>query len=141
MINKWHSWLAMTKHDKLWHQNDMTDELDEYYQETKIIKKWSELSDVVYTYTRAKWSGHNLLFPFSNWQFYLGLIYMLPKYTGRWLFFRRAGQKAGCLKAVHEVRNPHKTYKLQTIARQYQIDVDKFQQICQKQLKYWPLLP
>jgi len=141
IVNKWHKFLGMTKHDKKWHKQDMADELAEYYEETKLINKWSELSDVVYTCSRAKWSGHNLKFPFSNFKYALGLIYMFPKYTGRWLFFRSAGKKAQSTKQLHEVRNPKKVHKLHHIANKYDIDPELFQGICEKQLKHWVLLP
>ena len=93
MINKWHTLLGMKKFDESWHENDLADELAEYHDEKQLFKKWSELSDVVYTCTRGKWSGHNLVFPFAHWQYYIGIVYMIPKYTGRWLFFRSAGKK------------------------------------------------
>lgn len=133
--------LGMPKHDRKWHEQDLADELAEYNEEVKLMKKWSELSDVVYTCTRSRWSGHALDFPFSRWKFVLGTLYMIPKYTGRWLFFRKAGKKAGSNKVLREVRNPKKTHKLHTIADRYGLDQKKFQRVCEKQLKYWLLLP
>ncbi len=130
----------MEKFDKKWHEDDLADELAEYYEETKLVKKWSELSDVVYTCTRGRWGGFDIAFPFSRWQFALGVVYMVPKYSGRWLFFRSAGRKAGASREVHEVRNPKKTHKLHTIAEKYNIGPKHFQEICEKQLKYWLLL-
>lgn len=141
MIYRWHTLLGMPKHDKEWHEQDLADELGEYKEETNLIMKWSELSDVVYTCTRGKWSGHDIVFPFSRWQFILGTVYMFPKYTGRWLFFRTAGKKVDDTKTIREVRNPRKTHKLHTIAEKYGIDPILFQEICEKQLHYWLLLP
>ena len=66
---------------------------------------------------------------------------MIPKYSARYTFFRRAGQKAGSIKPMREVRNPKKTAKLHVLAENYNLDKEKFQQICEKQLKYWVLLP
>ncbi len=84
LINLWHSMLNMPKYDEAWHKHDMEDELGEYYEAQGLIGTWSEISDVVYTYTRAKWSGHeNIIFPFSKIYFYIGVIYMIPKYTLR----------------------------------------------------------
>lgn len=141
MINAWHSWLDMKKFDKKWHENDLADELAEYNEETKLFKKWSELSDIVYTCTRGRWGGFEIKFPFSKWKFYLGAMYMFPKYTLRWLFFRSAGRKAGAKHDLHEVRNPKKTHKLHTIAERNNINPELFQQICEKQLNRWILLP
>jgi hypothetical protein len=66
---------------------------------------------------------------------------MFPKYTGRWLFFRSAGKKMNSKIIIREVRNPKKVNKLHTIAEMYKLDPNKFQIICEKQLKVWPLLP
>lgn len=143
MINKWHDWLGMSKFDKTWHEQDMADELAEYHEETNLIKKWSEASDVVYTYSRSKWSGHDLTFPLGKLAYVLGFLYMIFKYTGRYLFFRSAGRKAGADKDIRCVRNPKKLHKLDDILTEQKINVDvqKLKSICQKRLKYWPLLP
>lgn len=141
MINLWHSLLRMVKYGKAWHKQDLADELAEYNEETNLFMKWSELSDVVYTCTRARWSGHNIKFPLSKVKFWVGVLYMIPKYTGRWLFFNRAGRKCGTKKPIHEVRNPKKVHKLHIIAERYKIDKKQFQKTCEKQLRYWPLLP
>lgn len=141
MINKWHSFLAMPKHDMKWHQNDLADELAEFHEERLIFMKWSELSDVVYTCSMGRWSGHQIQFPFSKFLYFLGVLYMLPKYTGRWLFFRRAGKKLRAKTNLHEVRNPKKTHKLHHIAEKYNLNPQQFQAVCEKQLKYWFLLP
>jgi hypothetical protein len=141
MINWWHSLLGMPRHDKAWHEQDLADELGEYNEETLLLKKWSELSDVVYTCTRSRWSGHDIAFPLAGWQYPLGVLYMIPKYTGRYLFFRNAGKRAGSHQPLREVRNPKKTHKLHHIAKKYDLDPIKFQQICEQQLKHWLLLP
>lgn len=142
-LNRWHDWLDMPKFDKAWHESDMADELAEYHEEAKLVKKWSEASDVVYTYTRSLWSGHSLTFPLSKAAFCLGLIYMLPKYSGRFLFFRNAGRKAGATPDIRCVRNPKKLHKLDDIITEQQIRVDseRLKAVCRKMLKRWPLLP
>lgn len=66
----------------------MADELAEYEEAHGFIDIWSELSYVAYTYTHARWSGHNGIdFPFSKVKLTIGLLYMIPKYTLRWRFF------------------------------------------------------
>lgn len=141
LINKWHDWMAMPKHDKAWHEEDLADEIAELNEETSILKRWSELSDVVYTCTRGKWSGHDLKFPYSIWRFYFGLVYMFPKYSGRSLFYRRAGKKLGASVEIREVRNPKKISKLHHIAEKHKLDKSDFQAVCEAQLRYWLLLP
>ena len=136
----WHNLLDMKRKDEKWHKDDITDELAEYDEATGLIHRWSELSDVVYTVTRSRWSGYKLSSPLSKRQFFIGSFYMFPKYSFRWLFFYRAGRKAGAKYKVTEVRNPKKTEKLKIIAKRNSIDPDTFINICQKQLRYWPLL-
>lgn len=142
IMRKWHDWLDQPKYDEQWHRNDMADELAEYREETKLLKKWSEASDVVYTYTRSKWSGHGSVeFPLGRVAYVFGVLYMYPKYSLRQLFFQRAGKRAGKSNRLRCVRNPRKTHKLHQIAEDNKLDKDKFQNICEKQLRYWPLLP
>lgn len=130
--------LNMKKYDLAWHKADIADELNELEEETSWIKRWSEYSDIAYTYTRARWTGYHLKRPVSIFYFIVGLIYMFPKYTSRWLFFRRVGKKFG--KVIHEVRNPNKTEKLHIIAHRAGINPELFTTQCKKQLRYWPLL-
>src|SRR3989344_5053399 len=71
LIESWHSLLNMPKHDLAWHTEDIADEFEEFKEARGFIDKWSELSDVAYTYTRAQWSGHkNVEFPFKIIIFY-----------------------------------------------------------------------
>ncbi len=141
LLNRWHSMLNMPKYDEAWHKKDMTDELAEYQEATGLIDVWSELSDVAYTYTRAKWSGHTaIMFPLSKWQFYVGIIYMLPKYTLRWRFFRRLGHHFDKNLHISEVRNPNKIQKLKVIAEKYNLDPSLFLAHAKKMLRYTMLL-
>lgn len=127
-VQHWHTLLDMQKHDEAWHRKDMADELAEYREAHGILDTWSELSDVVYTYTRARWSGHTgIAFPLSTVQFALGVVYMIPKYTLRWRFFRTLGHTFDNRLHISEVRNPRKVAKLHTIAAQYHLDPVLFQ--------------
>ena len=129
LINKWHTLLAMPKYDEVWHQEDLADELTEYQNARGVIASWSELSDVAYTYTRAQWSGHkSIVFPFSKTKLCIGIVYMLPKYTLRWRFFRTLGHQFDKNLNISEVRNPKKIEKLKTIAGKYNLDPDEFTQ-------------
>jgi len=127
LVHRWHTMLDMPKYDTLWHEQDMADELAEYQESSGLIDTWSELSDVVYTYTRARWSGHTTItFPFSRTMYYVGALYMFPKYTLRWTFFRRLGHHFDPNLQLTEVRNPKKVEKLKNIAEKYGIDPDEF---------------
>lgn len=128
LLNRFHTKLGMKKYDETWHETDMADELNEYQEAHGLIHLWSELSDVVYTYTRAIWSGHTTItFPFSKGKFYLGIIYMIPKYTLRWRFFKDLGNIISPGIDIREVRNPMKKEKLAAIAEKYNVDPAVFQ--------------
>ncbi len=133
--------LDMPKKDFDWHQNDVADELQEFKEAKSLMDKWSELSDVVYTCTRACWSDHeNIKYPFSKISFYAGLLYMFPKYTLRWKFYRVLGKKIDKNVKITEVRNPKKIEKLQKIARKYNLDEKQLEAEAKKLMKRWIFL-
>lgn len=139
IIRLWHHWLDMHKYDEAWHLNDIKDEQKEYEEARGFVDRWSELSDVVYTYTRARWTGHDgVVFPFSRFHLFAGLLYMFPKYTLRWLFFRRVAKKFG--KKISAIRNPQKAHKLRGIAEEFGMDPDAFEKECKRLMKYWIFL-
>jgi hypothetical protein len=141
LISWWHERLHMPKHDEAWHREDLADELQELKEAKGFVNRWSEYSDVAYTYTRARWSGYrSIVNPIGFWGFIWGLVYMFPKYSLRWAFYRRAGYKALPRVEMTEVRNPQKVEKLRSIAEKYGVDPAQFEAICRAQLRYWPLL-
>ncbi len=128
----------MKKYDKAWHEEDIQDEYKELLEAKTLLEKWSEYSDVAYTYSRARWTGYKIQLPISKPMYIVGLVYMYPKYSLRFMFFRRAGKKLGA--RIHEVRNPKKVEKLHSIAERNDIPAKEFSDICKRQLRYWPLL-
>src|SRR3989344_7627894 len=141
IINKWHSILDMPKKDFDWHKSDVSDELKEFWEANGLIDKWSELSDVVYTYTRAHWSGHKTIkYPFGKISFFIGLLYMFPKYTLRWKFYRVLGKKIDKNIKITEVRNPKKIEKLKVIAQKYNLNPQQFTDEAKKLIKRWIFL-
>ncbi len=137
LINKWHDMLHMPKYDEAWHKQDMADEIAEYEEARGFIDTWSELSDVAYTYTRSKWSGHHTIeFPLSKIKLVIGLLYMFPKYTLRFRFFRDLGHQFDKNLHISEVRNPKKIEKLKVIAQKYNHDPEVFQQKAQKLMRF-----
>lgn len=126
----------MPKHDLDWHEQDIADELLEYQEAKGLLATWSELSDIAYTYTRARWSGHTgITLPINRIKFYCGLLYMYPKYTLRWKFFRELGFSFNKSLTINEVRNPKKLGKLHTIAEKYSLDPDEFTRRAETLLK------
>lgn len=141
LVEYWHSTLDMPKYDLEWHIQDINDELGEWKEAEGLINKWSELSDVAYTYTRAQWSGHkNIKFPFKKLDLYIGFLYMFPKYTLRWKFFRVLGKRIDSNLKITEVRNPEKIEKLEDIAKKYNLDSIKFKNEAEKLMKKWVFL-
>ena len=140
-ISIWHKWLGMSHHDHDWHVGDMADEYEEYIQAKGFFNTWSEMSDVVYTYTRGRCYDDckNLKNPFGFFKTLLGLVYMYPKYTLRWSFYRFVGKKFG--KNICEVRNYKKEWKLDHIAEKNNIPKDEFKEAVNKYKKYWLFLP
>lgn len=133
--------LSMPKYDENWHRQDLADELAEYEEAIGFIDTWSELSDVAYTYSRAKWSGHkNINFPLSKTKLYIGILYMFPKYTLRWRFFRKLGHSFDENLHINEVRNPRKAAKLKAIAEKHNLDPEQFQIKAEQELKQAVLL-
>lgn len=142
LIHAWHDALGMRPHDEAWHQGDIADELRELQEARGLLHRWSELSDVAYTYTRAHWDGFRAIKrPIKFSLFFFGLLYMFPKYTLRWWFYRVAGRRTDPHARIHEVRNPRKEEKLRHIAEKNQIDPERFIHECKNLLRWWPLLP
>jgi hypothetical protein len=142
LINKWHDMLGMPKYDEEWHRQDMVDELAEYDEASGFISTWSELSDVAYTYTRAKWSGHNSIgFPLSRIKLYIGIVYMILKYTLRWRFFRKLGHTFDKNLDISEVRNPKKIEKLTVIAEKYNLNPEEFTDRAKSLMRHRIFLP
>ncbi len=141
LINKWHSYLDMPKNDLAWHEQDILDEFNELKEAKGVIDTWSEISDIVYTYTRARWSGHkNLKFPIHKLYFLIGIVYMFPKYTLRWRFYYILGKRIDKKLELREVRNPKKIEKLKVIAEKYNIDKEILINEAKKLKKKWIFL-
>jgi hypothetical protein len=141
IFNTWHTKLNMPKYSLDWHLQDIQDEYGELLEAKGFINRWSELSDIVYTYTRARWSGYKeIKFPCSKFEFFWGSLYMFPKYTLQWKLFRKAAKKINPNSNIAEVRNPKKIHKLDDIAKRNNLDPDKFKAEVQKLLKKTILL-
>ena len=138
VINLWHTWLDMPKESTQWHLQDIQDELEELKHAKGFWQHWSEKSDVLYTYTRAKWTGvKNIKWPLGKFDYFVSMFYMFPKYTLRFLFFMHVGKQIDKTKRVKCVRNPNKTKKLHHAAIENKIDPNKFINLCKKKKKFW----
>jgi len=70
----------------------------------------------------------------------MGLLYMFPKYTLRWRFYRVLGKKIDKNVKIAEVRNPKKIEKLEKIARKYNLNPQQFTDEAKKLIKRWIFL-
>jgi len=141
LINQWHTVLDLPKRDLEWHRRNILDEIAEFKEARGLINRWSELSDIVYTYTRAQWSEHeDIEFPLQKPYFYIGLFYMFPKYTLRWKFYRVLGKKFDSSLNISEVRNPMKIAKLKKIAKKYNLDPTRFKSEAERIIRSWVFL-
>lgn len=143
LLRFWHSILDMPRYDAAWHQADILAEFQELRHARGWLERWSEMADVACAYTRGRWgSGHAGLYcPLGPGRYRLGLLYAVPKYTSRWLFYYVAGRKVGASRKLTEVRNPRKREKLCAIALRYEIPPEEFVEVCQRLARWWPLLP
>ena len=131
----------MKKFSEDWHKQDIADEMKELEEAKGFLHRWSELSDVVYTVTRAHWSGHKRIkWPLKKWQYWYGIVYMFPKYTLRWLLFFIVGKTIDPKKRVAAVRNPKKPQKSHDTAVECGVDPEIFTKRVEKLRKIWPLL-
>lgn len=137
LIHHWHNILSMPRKDLDWHKQDIKDELIEWQEAKGFVASWSELSDVAYTYTRAKWDGFSLPPPLKPFLLFLGYWYMIPKYTLRWFFYYSIGKQLNSPIKVTEVRNPLKAHKLDHIANKYDLDPETFRQAVAQKSKRW----
>ena len=139
-MNRWFDWLGLPRRDEAWHRADVQEEMSELEDARTWLEVWSETSDVVFAVARGRWAGHALEFPLGRRRYVAGLLYMFPKYTLRWLFYRVAGRRIDRSVRVAEVRNPRKLEKVREIAVRYGLDADAFESDCRKLLIFWPLL-
>ncbi len=130
----------MPKYNIEWHINDVKDECEELKEARGFINRWSELSDVSYTYTRTRWAGHKINKPLNSLLLFIGYFYMIPKYSLRWFLFYKAGKSINPDVKVSAVRNPKKIHKLNEIAKENNLNETQFKTEVEKRLKYWPLL-
>lgn len=128
-----------------WHRNRLREELQEHRHAEAGWSKLSETADVLFSAKRAQHDG----FPIRSLHSLAGIrvapvyVYMVAKYTSRWLFFRAAAFAchAKNYSSVREVINPIKDHKVAEVASRHQIDPQRFQRACRQLRQVWPLLP
>jgi len=141
ITNWWHSLLGLPVYERAWHAARVHEEMEELRAARGFFNVWSEMSDVVYDFTRARWGGYrDIKWPLLWRNFFVGLLYMFPKYTLRYLFFYTVGKRLHAQRKMTEVQNPRKDEKLRRIAVRYNLKEDDFVAECHKLARFWPLL-
>jgi hypothetical protein len=143
-LSWWHGVLDL-KHQtpRTWHHDRLREERQELQEATTFLQKISESSDVIFSISRARHDGYDIhpLPRFFDRDYTLAYMYMIGKFSSRWMFFRTAAFLSRAPHPVREVVNPTKDDKLRVVAVRHQIDPIRFKRICRRLLRIWPLFP
>ncbi|KAI5920299.1 hypothetical protein F4810DRAFT_713653 [Camillea tinctor] len=145
LIHHWHSWLDLPQHPSIWYHERLREEIQERVeaQAQGGIAFLSETADVYYTISRASHNGYQITpvpFVFRARAHALPYLYMVAKFTSRCAFYRVASRLAGGA-GVREVVNPLKAAKRHEVAMRHGMDPARFQRVCRRLLKVWPIFP
>lgn len=128
-----------------WHRNRLQEELQERRHAEAGWPKLSETADVLFSIRRAQHDGFpiRLVHRLAGIRGAPATVYMIAKYTSRWLFFRTAAFACNTkhYSSVREVVNPSKDHKVAEVARRHHINPQRFQLACRQLRQVWPLLP
>lgn len=147
LLRRWHDKLGLSRQNsRSWHINRIREERGELHAAKTNLEKISEASDVFFSISRSRYDGFPLLklpHPVTPPCNVLVYVYMVAKFTLRWMFYRRVAtycHSTGC-KSVREVVNPSKDAKLAEVASRHNIDPSELIRVARKLRRVWPLLP
>ena len=143
-LTLWHAALGLQRQGpRSWHSDRLREEVQELDEARTYVEKVSEASDVLFTISRARHEGFDIrpLPSLFDRKYTLAYLYMVGKFSSRWLFYLTASLICRAPHAVREVVNPTKEEKLFLVAARHQLDPTKFTRVCRKLLRIWPLLP
>ncbi|CZT50908.1 uncharacterized protein RSE6_11980 [Rhynchosporium secalis] len=147
ILKPWHRALRLTRQSPAsWHVTRLAEEKEEVRAAITFIEKLSEESDVFFTISRAAFDGYSIAtqphFTASKRNMLI-YAYMVGKFSSRCAFYQTAAIlcRAERWKQVREVINPGKNAKLRVVAERYNICTDKFEKVCRRLRRVWPLLP
>ncbi|KAI0598889.1 hypothetical protein F4775DRAFT_592007 [Biscogniauxia sp. FL1348] len=140
-ISRWHAWLGLPYKPASWYRARLAEELIEQAEARGRIARLSETADVYYTITRARSDGHLIAPMPAPRRRALPYLYMVAKFTSRCAFYRCAAWCCHAPSPVREVVNPSKPAKRHEVALRHGIDPVRFQKVCRRLLRVWPLLP
>ncbi|TVY36048.1 hypothetical protein LOCC1_G007975 [Lachnellula occidentalis] len=136
LLRRWHKMLNLRHQSPpSWYQDRLDEEILEVSAATSRVEVLSETSDVLFSIIRARYDGFPVQEPLMivnvNYRRFSVYMYMLAKFTMRWLFYRTAAYlcKAGNCGSVCEVVNPGKGHKRRAVARRHCIDPERFERL------------
>lgn len=151
LLTRWHRLLRLPRQPPPWYKDRLREELSERRAATSPLARLSETSDVLYILSRARHDQSPLRFspqtplPFIilSQRLLLAYPYMVCKYTSRWAFYRAAAWMCDhpCAGEVREVVNPARDGKLLEVATRHGMEPLRFQRVCGRLRRLWPLLP
>lgn len=121
LVQRWIRRLSLTRQlSRTWHRARILEELQERRMAISTLQKLSETSDVLFSIYRAQHDGvflRRLPLPLSFHHLPV-CVYMIAKFSLRWLFFRMAAllSQEKNYRAVCEVINPSRNHKLVQVA-------------------------
>lgn len=143
-LKLWHGGMGLQRQVPCsWHGDRLREEEQELGEARTYLEKLSEASDVLFTISRAQHDGFDIrpLPSLYDRKYTLAYLYMVGKFSSRWLFYMTASLLLRAPHAVREVVNPTKNEKLLQVAIRHQVDPVRFTRVCLKLLRIWPLLP
>ena len=128
-----------------WYRDRLREELVERRYAETSWRRLSETSDIFFTITRAEYDGFSLRSSpsLSSTRYISVYMYMISKYSMRWLFYRAAAYMSGArrLDLMCEVVNLARDRKLEEMAQRHHLDPNSFKELGRQLRRVWPLLP
>lgn len=143
-LSKWHTFLAMPRHDRKWYRQRFREELAELRQSSHTLDRLSETADVLYALQRSVHDHYPISSSVKTKPAHIvPLIYMMCKYSSRWTFYRFCGwMSGGSSHPISEVMNPAKDSKIRIVAERSNLkNTERFVKIAKGLRRFWPLFP
>lgn len=147
LLRTFHTALSLPAHPASWHTARLASELLEPAQANTPLSRLSETCDVLFTISRAHYSGHTI--PNYHPEKYYDIrhvhvwCYMALKFSSRFWFYRVVARGAGKRDwwCVREVVNPGKREKVREVAGRHGVEGERMRRATGWVRCFWPLLP
>lgn len=143
LTQRWLPCLRLQRQSSMpWQRDRIREELLECQQAHHALLRLSETCDVLFSFARAQYDGHEIRrrARTNKYRYNLPYTYMVPKFPWRYAFYRAAGVLCRSTCAVREVVDPAREHNLDEVAERYGIDRNRFRVISRGLCNIWPLL-